>query len=493
MVAVLIRLKLRLLVNGLRASPTRMQFFVLSVATALVFATGGFLLFLAAPPRLPTFAFPLFAAAWAVFPLLAFGIDETLDPARLAVLPLRARDTIPGLLLAGAMGPWPIAFLVALLGSVPGYGRTPAAAVIALVAVLVTFTFCLAVSRAVATSMARLLRSRRGRDLGMLVGTALSVLLVVTAQTQQPMTYTASTGTSVLRWTPPGFTGHAMFALRRGELLEAAANVAVAAVLTLLVLAWWALAMPAAQVPSDQSNAGARRLPFGGRTPLGAVVAKELRYAMRDPVRRAQLPSFATTAVMVTLSARQTGSVYPVLLVAVLSGVAVTSNQVGEDRSAYWLHVHAGNSGLLGKNVVRGGIAAIVTTATGVAAGAVTGDWAELPAVLLMAYGALLLATGLSNVIAVRVPFPPPKSENPFASDPGKGCAAGAYGLAATAACAVLLAPSVLLGVVGLPYAGAALALAVGAVGWVAGTRVAERFVALAQPEILAAIVRNGG
>ena len=36
--------------------------------------------------------------------LLVFGVDETVDPAKFALLPVRARELLPGLLVAGLIG-----------------------------------------------------------------------------------------------------------------------------------------------------------------------------------------------------------------------------------------------------------------------------------------------------------------------------------------------------------------------------------------------------
>lgn len=491
MAHVLVRLKLRLLVNGLRASSVRLQFFVLSAIAAVTLGAFGFFAFRAGAPGFPRIIFPIFVLVWAVFPVMAFGLDETLDPARLAPFPIRRRRLIPGLLLASAVGPWPLAFLLALSGAVPGYARSRAGSLVALAAVLVMFAFCLALSRAVATSMARLLRSRRGKDLAIVLSTGLALLFAVAGQLLRLSPGGVTAFASAFRWTPPGLAARALVAVRQERLVDALWSVAAVAACTGLVLAWWALALSSARIPSDTSTGARRRVRFGGRAPLGAVVAKELRYTLRDPLRRAQLPSLLVPAVMVATSAGRTGGAYAAVGVAVLSGLALASNQVGEDGSAYWLHVHLGHSALLGKTIVRGGMSALVTTLAAVGVTAATGKWADLPPALLTAYGGLLLALGFAAVISVRVPFPPPPSGNPFTSDPGRGCASGAYVLGAMVGCALLLAPSVALVLADLPYPGAALAVAVGAAGWAVGMRTAEGFARRAHPEILAAIIRR--
>ena len=49
-------------------------------------------------------AFSVLTLGWLLMSLLVFGIDETVDPAKFALLPVRARELLPGLLVAGLVG-----------------------------------------------------------------------------------------------------------------------------------------------------------------------------------------------------------------------------------------------------------------------------------------------------------------------------------------------------------------------------------------------------
>ncbi|HEY2429370.1 MAG TPA: hypothetical protein VGI06_10590, partial [Acidimicrobiales bacterium] len=101
---ILVRLKLRLLLNGLRGSGIRAVGFVLGCVYALVLGAVGFTILVAlrrTPGDLAVVAeiggLGL-ALGWAGLPLLGFGSDETLDPTRLALLPLDRRSLMTGLL-----------------------------------------------------------------------------------------------------------------------------------------------------------------------------------------------------------------------------------------------------------------------------------------------------------------------------------------------------------------------------------------------------------
>src|SRR5580693_3215652 len=170
MARLLVQLKLRLLRNALRSSSQAKAGFIVSTIAAALVAAGTFAGLAAlrgnsASVDLTTVIFTLFAFGWLILPLLAFGLDGTLDPATLAIYPLRIRPLAVGLLAASAAGAWPLANVIGLLGVTIGLARGLSGVLIAVVAVLLEVLFCITLARLVTTSMAGLLRSRRGKDL----------------------------------------------------------------------------------------------------------------------------------------------------------------------------------------------------------------------------------------------------------------------------------------------------------------------------------------
>nr|BFE86561.1 hypothetical protein GCM10020093_091620 [Planobispora longispora] len=106
--AIFVRLKLRLIAGNLRGDTTRLLGFIFTMLAAIVVASFGFLAMaalrlapadVAADVAIVTFTAVL--VGWAIVPLLAFGLDDTLDPSRLALLPLRTGQ------LAAACSPPP--------------------------------------------------------------------------------------------------------------------------------------------------------------------------------------------------------------------------------------------------------------------------------------------------------------------------------------------------------------------------------------------------
>ncbi|MEV6495115.1 ABC transporter permease, partial [Actinoplanes sp. NPDC051633] len=166
---------MRLTLNGLRGRTTRVALFVLGIVLGCFGAFGGYMI-LAIPgllgeTRAATVMMPLAGAVlvlgWLFLPLVFFGVDESLDPARFALLPLSRRTLITGVFAAALTGVPAIATLLATLGSVQSAATLggAGAALVQLVGVFAGLLLCVAVSRAVTSAFATALRSRRARDL----------------------------------------------------------------------------------------------------------------------------------------------------------------------------------------------------------------------------------------------------------------------------------------------------------------------------------------
>jgi ABC-2 type transport system permease protein len=90
----LVQLKLRLLVNALRSSGSAKISFIISSAFAVLLAIFAFLVLAgfrgkSTSVELTSVIFTVFAFGWLIAPIMIFGVDSTLDPATLALYPLR--------------------------------------------------------------------------------------------------------------------------------------------------------------------------------------------------------------------------------------------------------------------------------------------------------------------------------------------------------------------------------------------------------------------
>jgi hypothetical protein len=216
MARLLVQLKLRLLLNALRSSTTAKVSFIVSTTFAVLLAIGTFLVLASFRGKstsvdLTAVIFTVLAFGWLIAPIMVFSVDGTLDPATLALYPLRTRKLATGLLAASATGAWPLANVIGLLGVTVGLASGPLGVIVAVVAVALQVLFCIAVSRFVITSLAGLLRTRRGRDLAAFLIIPLVALyefftqVVPKAVSEGKLTAASFTGfDSWMRWLPPG-------------------------------------------------------------------------------------------------------------------------------------------------------------------------------------------------------------------------------------------------------------------------------------------------
>jgi ABC-2 type transport system permease protein len=124
-VALLVRLKLTLLRNSLRRSVWRTVGLVLGavyalgvVAAVLAGMVGLRLTSVGVTADVTVVAFSALSLGWLLLSLLVFGVDETVDPAKFALLPVRARDLLPGLLVAALVGLPGVSTVLVALGLV---------------------------------------------------------------------------------------------------------------------------------------------------------------------------------------------------------------------------------------------------------------------------------------------------------------------------------------------------------------------------------------
>ncbi len=297
MARLLVQLKLRLLANALRSSTQARVTFILSTIAAGLVAAGTFAGLAAlrgnsASVDLTTVVFTLFAFGWLILPLIVFGLDGTLDPATLALFPLRTRPLAVGLLAASAAGAWPLANLIGLLGVTVGLARGAFGLFIALLAVLLEVLFCITLARFVTASLAGLLRSRRGKDFAALLIIPIFALyelftqLVPKLTAEGKLTPASFAGVNVwMRWLPPGLAAHAIQDASTGHPGTALLRLALLAGVVVALGALWIRSLGRGLVTTDTSTQSSAvrgaALPFG-RYGLRGTVAVDALADRRD-------------------------------------------------------------------------------------------------------------------------------------------------------------------------------------------------------------------
>ncbi|MFF0307450.1 hypothetical protein ACFYSC_08475 [Streptosporangium sp. NPDC004379] len=514
---VFVRLKLRLIAGGLRGNGTRLAGFVFSAVAAVVVAGFGFFLLAAlrgAPADvardITIILFTMQLLGWAVVPLLAFGLDDTLDPSRLALFPLRTGQLATGMFAASVTGVWPLATLVAAFGAVAGLATGAGGAVVGVVAVLLQFALCIVLSRLITTALSGVLRTRRGRDV-----LAVSAIFVVLAAQLPNLLVNGGVGgdplallgglASALRWTPSGMAAHAVADGGPAALAE----LAVLAVLVLVIGRLWIAALRRALVTADASTEAAtvrssrgllaRVLPDG---PLAAVATKELKYARRDP--RGRVGWFAAVAVTGVLAFSMNngdapGSAFLVVGPACIGAVMIALQAVnifGIDGRSLWMNSVAYGSArdwrtdIAGRQLAVATIAVPLLAVLAVVAALLAGDLSWAVPAALTGWGVLGAGLGVGALTSVLIPYTVPERLNAFTgAAPGQGGVAFAASFGGMIASVVLSLPVVLPVLLGSPWF-CVLAVPYGLlVSW-GGRRLAGGLAFGRHPEILAATSR---
>jgi ABC-2 type transport system permease protein len=449
MARLLVQLKLRLLANALRSSNRAKASFITSTAFAVLTAIGMFALLASLHGQstavdLTSALFTVFAFGWLVLPLLAFGLDNTLDPATMALYPLRTRPLATGLLAASATGAWPAANVIGMLGVLIGLARG-FGILIALIAVPLELLFCITLARLVTTTMAGLLRSRRGKDLAVFLFIPIIALYEFFTQVVPKLATTGRLSTASfngfdawMRWLPPGMAAHAIQDASDGRIGLAMLRLALLAAV-IVVLGWlWIRALNRALVSPDSSTRSsqvrAAVLPLARFGLRGAVAARFWIYQRREPMSLLYWGMTAVITVAASISSIIGPTHHPAVtfLSAVLGASFIGlfhANAIGSTGPAFVMEATALNDRtamrayLSGQNIVLAVIGVpllvLLTFGLGIAAGFPTFGFETMP-VGLAALGAAL---ALSNIITVLGAYPVAKRVGTpiYTSAPGYG------------------------------------------------------------------------
>ncbi|MFJ9908688.1 transporter [Streptomyces sp. NPDC101152] len=521
-----VQLKLSLLRNGLRRSGGRRAAYVASAVVVVLFGALQLIGLVALRGHAHVEAVvvlltAVLALGWAVMPLFFPSGDETLDPTRLVMLPLRPRPLVRALLVASLVGLGPLFTLLLLTGSTVAVAHGGTAYAVGVVAVVLALLVCVALARAVAAANVRLLTSRRGRDLAVLSGLVVAIgaqLVNFGAQRlgSSGLGTLAPVG-DVVRWVPPASAIGAVDSASKGSYGTAAAQLALTAGALVALIAVWSrhltrlMTSPDGSTLQPAAEPGARERASGGLARLlptgrtGTVMERSLRYVWRDPkTKAAWVTSLAIGVIVPVFNALQgTGSIYFACFAAGMLGIQMY-NQFGQDTSAFWMVAATISSAqdayvelrgrALALLVITLPYAALVTVLTT----AMLGDWPRLPEVLGLSIALLgaMLATGAWT--SARFPYSIPQEGH-------KNVAPGQTGLAWISifggmVSAALLSAPVIAATIWVNVAEGGdrwswLLLPVGAaygatITW-AGLRLAAPRTAARLPEILAAVSKG--
>ncbi|HEX8511191.1 MAG TPA: hypothetical protein VF635_17060 [Propionibacteriaceae bacterium] len=529
MVALLVSLKLTLLRNSLRRSAWRTVGLVIGLLYALgavVAALVGLAVLrdtsLALTADVTVVAFSLLTVGWLLLSLLVYGTDETVDPSKFALLPVRARSLLPGLFVAGLIGSPGVATLLVSAGLVVTWARSPALTLAAIIAFPVGLATCCLMARAATSACAAFLASRRFRDFAFVVlglvtaGVALGLNLLGSSAVRSGGRYreALADGARIIGWTPFGWAWSVPAEVARGQWLLAGVRLVLALVLVAVLWLTWEHFLARRLVePVEAGGAAAKARPGSfverlyPRTPAGAVAERTLRYWRRDPRYLAGVIGIllAPAIVLVTQLANPDGppvlAAFTSVILAGLIGISVAAD-LSYDGTAVWVHISAGLSGaddragrVLSALTIFGPLLVVLS----VVSLAVVGQWRLWLPVTALTVGLTLISLGAGAYVGALWQWPaPPPGANPFQNGSSGGLPSLLSFLLTSTATTLLALPTIALVIASSwwPWLGW-LALVVGLVSGFAVLRAGIRWggtlLDRRWPEVMASVSQSAG
>ncbi|PUB29638.1 ABC-2 type transport system permease protein [Promicromonospora sp. AC04] len=463
MVARFLTLKLTLMGNTFRKSVWQTigmivaALYALGVVGMLVTLVGA--LAFAGDPAWAGLAITLGGAltvvGWWLIPIFAFGVDATLDPHRFTTYAIPRRTLLTGLAVAGLVSVPGIATVLVALGTSFAWVLEPGVLVVALVGAALGVATCVLGSRAITTLLAPVLESRRYREVVTIVALVLIVLIGpligwLANGVEVSVEVGSGDGTStgmqllplfeqaagVVGWTPFGAAWSLASTVHDGDWAGLAGRLAVA--LGTIALAWlaWdrALARALVRPPVGDGGGGkAKGLGAFGRVPSSptwAVTARTATYWLRDPRYSGSIAIVPLLPVIMYFSSQSSGNFFLLLatgpFVAWILGFSI-SNDIAYDNTAFALHVAAGIDGRAdrwGRAIPMLVVGPVVSAVTVVLSVWVADSWHLTLPLLGLAFGAMLVSTGVSCAVSARLVYPVAKpGESPLKSPQGAAMA----------------------------------------------------------------------
>jgi ABC-2 type transport system permease protein len=443
------RLKLVLLRNGLKGSlRTRVGTVVMALGSVIggFFAARSFVHDASQGPvawsRSLIPGFTMIFLAWVFGPLLLGGIDDTLDPRRLSLLPLRTREMIRGIAIGAFIGFLPLGTIIALTGVVIGFATSPVATVTVIIAVVCQLALAFSIGRLLSAVLAWASRSRKGRDIGVLIASVSAAVLWLATQSLNTLQDAqVDRVNSWLQWTPPGMLARAIIDGQNKNYVPLVLRIGFVLVLIVVSLVSWSKLLSAYLVVPPHIRQHDRQAHVMGSLervtstwvrriggPISATVfSKELRYLSRSPGRRsAMVISMVMGAPFVVLQVLRTGGFRPGSIVyapiALIFGLGAVNNLVGNDGPSLWLEVTSGarlRDLMIGRGAAAIPYLIIPATLTGTLLLVLSRSLylgADVFSFVWFAWG---IPLGIGSFLSVVAPFSQADDSNPFSNGRG--------------------------------------------------------------------------
>ena len=400
-----------------------------------------------------------------VIPLLVGFTDGTVDPTKLAHIPITQRELTTGLLVAGLLGIMPIVTLGSVLSLLSLAPSVLAGAVIS-VQVVMLVVLCVLVSQVGSAALTGLVKGRKGRDVAVVILSLGSTAVAVGLQTSVEMGVDVRLSqveqfSRVAVYTPGGWLGWGISQAVEGRLWPGVGvSIASVGLATGLIMVWGRLldlilTQPDSQIGNAKHHRGQKEtwkdfrvLRFIPSEDIKASVTRTLITARRDPRALMSMAGQVPLLLVLTLPA------LPLLIerhhLSVLSagtlgfyGAMLNTNLFGFDGRGVWVDLLSApsmRSVLWGKTIAHGLVVAPLFLVVVLSLAGWTGGWEfVIPTIGLAVvwYGA---AAGIQVITSVMSPIPAPDRSVPWEGNGSGAGMASAFTLMFSVFAAMILA-----------------------------------------------------
>ena len=441
---------------------------------------------------------------WFLIPVLAFGVDDTLDPRAFALFPRSAKQLQPGLFGAAALSLPSVFTLLAVLTATGFellwlilFGQGAAWIVLGALALipanLAGFALCLLLPRAWFAHSASRTSSRSGREVGGILGFLLMFVAIygfsLSMQRIDEMDFEQlgrwiPTVVETVAWTPLGALFAVPMDLAEGRVLTALLRALIGAATIVVVWLWWRRSIDlslTSALSGDASSGDTKVSPlvprFVPKTAFGAVMGKSLRYWRRDTRYLAALGLYPVmiiffVAMGFTLPESRPGMLAMTILMCGMSGMSL-SNEIGFDGPAGWVNIVTGlpaRANLLGRIAAMAVLMVPGVLVVTIVIPLLYGMPELLPMTMMGALGTMICGWGFSTVVGTLLPYPSsPPGTNPMKDKSASSSNAMIAMTVAMLGVFVPLLPAIGVGIWGAAAGSVALTILAGVLALVAG------------------------
>ena len=378
------------------------------------------------------------ALGWVFGPVLIGGVDETIDPTKLALLPMSSADRYVVQLAAALTGTGPLAAATGLfLGLSIGHTRLGVSLLVVPIAAICAVLLMVGAARSLAALLAIAQRSRVGRDFAVLAAAIAGGSLFTMAQLARDVGARADALVNALGWLPLAWPARAINAARAGDAIVSLGWLLASLILTVALHAAWIWLSNFLLLNGERAAQGRRRTSratlSGARSRFGAALARQWIYLRRSPNNRVGFVygtvfgiAFAMVQIVQQGEGNGAAAAFGILL-AMLANLGAATNVLGFDAGSMWIEVLADGPGrphMIARQLIALPNLLLPTWLSGVVVGLWTSEWRLVLLVCLLAIPVAVNVLTFGTIASALAPAALPDWDNPFGnrqSNEGRG------------------------------------------------------------------------